>query len=263
LDTNDHDIYILSGGEIVATAKPFIKLTLEDGTEVGVPTDEIMRFQNWGSHFEVMMNNKTSYKLLGGPTLSQFLSEISETAAAIVMNIEGPVEFAGDLNIADTVDVHITNQQDGNRAITAIPQLTIADIISLNVDSLPNFTISVMPNLNIASMPNLTIASMPTLSVTQGVQSLTITQSTVAVTNSSTTLIAANAARKYLRIQNQSPTSKVWIRIGASAATTANSELLMPLQSITWPIGQYIPTAEIRAIGDTVTSKNIHVEEGT
>lgn len=239
----------------MATAKPFIKLTLEDGTEVGVPTDEIMRFQNWGSHFEVMMNNKTSYKLLGGPTLSQFLSEISETAAAIVMNIEGPVEFAGDLNIADTVDVHITNQQDGNRAITAIPQLTIADIISLNVDSLPNFTVSVMPNL--------TIASIPTLSVTQGVQALTITQSTIAVTNSSTTLMAANASRKYLRIQNQSPTSKVWIRIGASAATTANSELLMPLQSITWPIGQYIPTVEIRAIGDTATSKNIHVEEGT
>lgn len=79
-------------------------------------------------------------------------------------------------------------------------------------------------------------------------------------TNASAQLIAANAARRYLLVQNKDATGRIWLNFGAGAATQANGIKLEPGE--TYEREFAVPTQAIQAIGDAASNANIVVVEG-
>lgn len=82
----------------------------------------------------------------------------------------------------------------------------------------------------------------------------------VAVSNASVSLIAANAARKYLLIQNQHATANLYVRCnGTAAVADATCVKIVPGQAWEPPVS---PTGEVRGIMDAATAGNtVHVIE--
>ena len=106
-------------------------------------------------------------------------------------------------------------------------------------------------------------------SITVASGSITVANSTtngahvpaaVAVSNASVQLLAANAARKYLLIQNQHATANLYVRCnGTAAVADATCVKLLPGQSWEPPVA---PTGEVRGIMDAATAGNtVHVIE--
>lgn len=79
------------------------------------------------------------------------------------------------------------------------------------------------------------------------------------VTNASASLLAANATRKYLLIQNKDASGDIYINFGA-AATTANG--LKIAAGASYELNSTILTAGIFAIGTIASNPNIVVIEG-
>lgn len=80
------------------------------------------------------------------------------------------------------------------------------------------------------------------------------------VTSASASLVAANAARRYLEIQNKDAAGSIFVNVAGVAATTANGRKIGPGES--WPLSGYVPTGEVFAIGDAGSNANIVVIEG-
>lgn len=78
------------------------------------------------------------------------------------------------------------------------------------------------------------------------------------VTSSSTTILAANTARKNLLIQNNDATGIIYINF-ATTATTANLKIG---PSATLYLTGIIPVTAIRAIGSIASNANVVVVEG-
>lgn len=85
----------------------------------------------------------------------------------------------------------------------------------------------------------------------------TNTQATV--TNTSAQLVAANASRSYLLIQNKDATGNIYVTFGA-AATVANGLLIPPGGS--YELNCNILTAQVNAIGDIASNANVVVVTG-
>lgn len=79
------------------------------------------------------------------------------------------------------------------------------------------------------------------------------------VTNADGQLIAANAARKYLLIQNNGAGS-IFIKFGAGAATLTNGVKVSPGNS--YELSGYVARNEVRAIGDIASNAAIVTVEG-
>jgi hypothetical protein len=79
------------------------------------------------------------------------------------------------------------------------------------------------------------------------------------VTSASASMVAANATRKYLLIQNNDTTGHIYINFGA-AATTANGVKIAAGGS--FELNSNILTAQIFAIGSIASNANIVVIEG-
>ena len=79
------------------------------------------------------------------------------------------------------------------------------------------------------------------------------------VTNASTSLVAANAQREYLLIQNKDATGNIYIVFNA-AATVAAGVKITPGGS--FELNSNILTAQIFAIGDIASNANVVVVEG-
>ncbi len=79
------------------------------------------------------------------------------------------------------------------------------------------------------------------------------------VTNASAQLVAANASRSYLLIQNKDSTGNIWINFGA-AATQANGVRIPPGGS--YELNCNILTAAVNAIGDIASNANVVVVAG-
>lgn len=94
-------------------------------------------------------------------------------------------------------------------------------------------------------------------SVVSSRSSNTNTQKTV--TNSSTQLLAANAARNYLLVQNRDASGAIYLNFGAAAATT-NNGVLIPAGGFYEP--GVIPTDAIQAIGSIASNANVLTVEG-
>lgn len=104
----------------------------------------------------------------------------------------------------------------------------------------------------------------------RGAASVTVTQNKVpvsatfdnvakTVTNASGVLMAANANRQYLLIQNQSASGEIWIAFG-KAATTADGVRI--IAGGAFEMVGVCTTQEIRAIGSIASNTNVITVEG-
>lgn len=86
------------------------------------------------------------------------------------------------------------------------------------------------------------------------------TQAAATVTNASAQLLAANAARRYLLIQNNDSGGDIFVRLDGATATAANGIKIAAGGSYE---GQgYVPTGAIVAIGSIASNANIVTVEG-
>lgn len=88
----------------------------------------------------------------------------------------------------------------------------------------------------------------------------TVVQGVQTVTNASAQLLAANAARKMLLIQNKSATGTIYLRLDGAAATVANGLRLGPGDSLS--LENYVPTGAIFAIGDIASNTEVLTMQG-
>lgn len=86
------------------------------------------------------------------------------------------------------------------------------------------------------------------------------TQSQKTVTNASAQLLAANAQRRYLLIQNNDASGDVYINLTGVAATTANGIKIAAGGS--YECQGFAPTAAITAIGSIASNANVVAVEG-
>lgn len=90
-------------------------------------------------------------------------------------------------------------------------------------------------------------------------QAYNFTNTNPAVTNASSVILAANAARKFLMIQNKDAAGNIYIVFGA-AATVALGIKIAPGQTLT--LDAKVPAGSINAIGDIANNPNVVVVEG-
>lgn len=86
-----------------------------------------------------------------------------------------------------------------------------------------------------------------------------VSDGAVTVANTSGIIVAANAARRYLLVQNNHATGRVYLRFGA-AATVAAGIRLEPGQKL--ELSGYQFTAALHAIGDVLSNADVVVLEG-
>lgn len=99
-----------------------------------------------------------------------------------------------------------------------------------------------------------------TVTVSQNSQTkATFSNTAKTVTTASAQMVADNAARQYLLIQNKDATGNVWVNFGA-AATQANGVKIAPGGA--WETSSVTPTNAVHAIGDIASNANIVLVEG-
>lgn len=87
----------------------------------------------------------------------------------------------------------------------------------------------------------------------------TFTNTQKTVTNSSATLVAANANRRYLLIQNNDAAGDIYVRLDGVAATTATGIKIESLGS--YALENLVPSSAITAIGSIASNANVVVVE--
>lgn len=80
------------------------------------------------------------------------------------------------------------------------------------------------------------------------------------VTNASTAIVAANANRRYLLIQNNDAAGIIYVRLDGGVATAATGIKIMPGGSM--ELRGYVPTGAITAIGSIANNVNVVSVEG-
>ena len=98
----------------------------------------------------------------------------------------------------------------------------------------------------------------PTGDVTLGTGAFTQAQKTV--TNASGLVMAANASRRYLLIQNNDASGDIYITVDGSAATTAKG-IKVPAGGAL-ELSTYAPAGAVYAIGSIASNANIVAVEG-
>ncbi len=86
------------------------------------------------------------------------------------------------------------------------------------------------------------------------------TNAAATVTNSSAQIKAANAARRYLLIQNNDATGIVYVRLDGNTATASTGIKIAPGGS--YEVSAYVPSGAITAIGSIASNANVVVVEG-
>lgn len=85
-------------------------------------------------------------------------------------------------------------------------------------------------------------------------------QAAAEVTNASGQLLAANASRRYLLVQNNHATADLYVNLAGAAATTAAGVKIPAGGSL--ELAGYVPTAAITAIGSVASNTAVVVVEG-
>lgn len=80
------------------------------------------------------------------------------------------------------------------------------------------------------------------------------------VTTTSAQLRAANAARRYLLVQNNDSSGEIFLRLDGATATAANGIKLSAGQAL--ELSAFVPTGAITAIGSLASNPNVIVVEG-
>lgn len=111
------------------------------------------------------------------------------------------------------------------------------------------------------SLDAVTLAALESISVqnfpaSQGA----FTSAGATVANASGQLLAANANRRYLEIQNNGAAGAIFVNVAGVAATVSNGRKIQPGES--WVLRGYVPAAAVFAIGDAASNANVVVIEG-
>ena len=108
----------------------------------------------------------------------------------------------------------------------------------------------------------MTITAMPNVTIGTNKQTIATALANTAktVTNASAQLIAANAARQYLLIQNKDTSGSIYINFGAGAATVANGAQIGPGGA--YEMSDVQSSQAIQAIGSLASNANVVVIEG-
>lgn len=122
-------------------------------------------------------------------------------------------------------------------------------------DKPPTGQVQVMgtASVNVANTPTVTVGNKDAVNGA-------FTQAQKTVTNASTQMLAANAGRRYLLIQNNDAAGVVYLNIAGAAATVLNGIKLAPGASL--EIKGFCPTAAITAIGSIGSQSNVIAVEG-
>lgn len=97
--------------------------------------------------------------------------------------------------------------------------------------------------------------------ITNVTASATYTHTAKQVTNASQSLLAANASRKYLRVENQDAALTLFIRCNGTAATADNASIRLLPGEVYEPAT--VPVGEVRGIMSAATAaNNVQVVEG-
>jgi hypothetical protein len=89
----------------------------------------------------------------------------------------------------------------------------------------------------------------------------TPTQAAATVTTTSAQLVAANANRRYLLVQNKSTSGTIYLNFAGAAATTANG-LKIGIGEAYESSAAWVSSAQINAIGDIASNPDVVVIEG-
>lgn len=111
-------------------------------------------------------------------------------------------------------------------------------------------------NFDAPPPPPASTTSVDNLPASQGA----FTQGAVTVTNASGQVAAANAARRYLLIQNKDGAGVIYVNLTGAAATAANGVKVSAGGAL--EISGYQSTAAIFAIGDIASNANVVIVEG-
>jgi hypothetical protein len=103
-------------------------------------------------------------------------------------------------------------------------------------------------------------ATTVTNTVTVVVEPDPVAQAQRTVTNASAQMIAANATRRYLFVQNNDATGVIYLNVAGAAATVANGIRILPGES--FEMANPAPSAAIFAIGSIASNANVISVEG-
>ena len=110
---------------------------------------------------------------------------------------------------------------------------------------------AVVGSVNVLSLPDVVLTA----------NNGALTCSTANIATSAATIVAANAARRFLSIQNRDPLVNVYLRVDGTAATVAGATVkLAPGDSITYDA--WVPTGAVSVIGDAVGTVPLVIQEG-
>lgn len=87
-----------------------------------------------------------------------------------------------------------------------------------------------------------------------------LTDTAQTVTNASGQLLAPNAARRFLLVQNKDAAGNIFLTFDGGAATVANGVKIAPGGSLILDV--YAPTGAVMAIGDIASNANVVTVEG-
>lgn len=108
----------------------------------------------------------------------------------------------------------------------------------------------------LAALETINVGNFPANPANQG----TFTSAQKTVTSSSGQLLASNANRRYLMVQNNDATGIVYVNVAGAAATATNSVRLLPGAAL--EITGFVPSGAINAIGSIASNANVVAVEG-
>lgn len=111
-------------------------------------------------------------------------------------------------------------------------------------------------SVGISGVVDVSVGNFPAPAATGGA----FAQAAATVTNASGQLRAANAARRYLLVQNNDLSGTIFVTVDGSAATAAHGIKIGPGGSI--ELQGYAPTGAVFAIGSIANNANIVTVEG-
>lgn len=203
----------------------------------------------------ILAANGTSSQLVSG----RFFKILTCTGSLNVTSDFGRLEGIGTGQGVEKTPFNYLTLTDVSGATNTV-KIVVAD--ENFIDTNAAVSISGLANVSVTNTPNVSVTNTPNVAVTTNklAQSGSFANTQKTVTNASTQLVAANAARQYLLVQNKDATGNIYLNFGAGAATTLNGILISAGGS--YELDNIQSTQAIQAIGSLATQSNVVVVEG-
>lgn len=156
--------------------------------------------------------------------------------------VDATIEEGDALNLKQFTRLRVSHADAAEQAITLlIGNGTSSD--SARVGG--SIDVSTMPAVNVATMPAVDVATMPAVA-------RPMTQTASAVGVASAQLVAANAARRFLLIQNTDAAASVFLNVAGAAAVLDQGVELPPGASVVFDVAT--PAGAVFAIASAATA---------